>query len=121
KLNIDKIQSCYFRPFVDSTTYRFHSTITSLRSEFRNFITYDKREIVSLDLKNSQPFISTVILKPEFWTNDSSITNIFDITSNKVRNYFIKTLYLSNTLMWEKIDTIQYQQGFDRYTKIVQN
>lgn len=47
---------------VDTTSYRFHSNITNISKCLRPFLRIDGRPLVNIDLKNSQPYISTIIL-----------------------------------------------------------
>ncbi|MDL2289868.1 hypothetical protein LJB95_00500 [Paludibacteraceae bacterium OttesenSCG-928-F17] len=47
---------------IDKTVGRFHSPLTNLKSELRNYLTYDNKKLVSLDLKNSQPFLSLALV-----------------------------------------------------------
>ena len=50
----------------DKTSKRYHSNLTRLSSILRNFITYNGEELVSIDLVNSQPYFSTMILDKDF-------------------------------------------------------
>lgn len=52
---------------VDNTAGRLHSNLTSLKAEFRNFLTYKGEQLISIDVKNCQPFISQRILDTDFW------------------------------------------------------
>ena len=38
-----------------------------MRGDLRNALTYDGQKLVSLDLSNSQPFLSLLLLQTEFW------------------------------------------------------
>lgn len=66
-LNIERITSGEFVLSVDDNVFRLHSTISNLRSEIRNCISYKGRKLVSIDIKNSQPYLSTAILNFQFW------------------------------------------------------
>lgn len=46
---------------------RLHGMFTYRKKELRNFITYNGQKLVSIDIKNSQPYFSTLLLQPEFW------------------------------------------------------
>ncbi len=48
--------------------HRFYSPITYLKKELRNFLSFEGKNLVSIDLKNSQPYLSLVLFKPNFWT-----------------------------------------------------
>lgn len=66
---IDKWDDRYFSGFRDQTSRRFHSILTTLSKEFRQFITFGaaKEKLYNLDIKNSQPFFSLVLMNPSFW------------------------------------------------------
>lgn len=51
---------------VDSFGFRAHTTFTSLKKELRQFIRfkgYDNERVVLVDLKNSQPYFSSLIIR----------------------------------------------------------
>jgi hypothetical protein len=52
---------------VDPNVHRFHSNLTCMKSIYRNLLTYDGQKLVSIDIKNSQPYLSTKLLDPKFW------------------------------------------------------
>jgi hypothetical protein len=54
---------------IDNSGHRLHSPLTQMKKEFRYFLSYEGEKLVSLDLRNSQPFLSTVLLDPDFWGN----------------------------------------------------
>ncbi|MFL5766071.1 MAG: hypothetical protein ACJ77K_19155 [Bacteroidia bacterium] len=59
-----------FRFKVDKTGNRVHTNLTNLYSPLRKFIKYSGKELASLDLRNSQPFLSTLLLRPEFYYSE---------------------------------------------------
>jgi hypothetical protein len=62
-------QDYFFK--VDSTSGRLHTNLTNMKSGLRNFIKYDGLELVSVDIKNSQPFLSTALLNGDFYKNSN--------------------------------------------------
>lgn len=64
---ISRINQDWYTLSVDETAGRFHSNLTNLKSELRNALNYDGKLLVSIDLKNSQPFMSLALLNPEFY------------------------------------------------------
>jgi len=79
-----KIRDHEFYFHVDQTVQRLHTNLTGCKSELRNFITYSGMNMVSIDLKNSQPWISTILLDPKFYEKNASSSlffNIFNISS----------------------------------------
>jgi len=62
-----RINQDWYTLNVDETAGRFHSNLTNLKSELRHALTYQGEQLVSIDLKNSQPFISLLLLNPMFY------------------------------------------------------
>lgn len=58
---VDRIHRNDQRFRIDPNVGRSHTNLTVLKSELRNFMLYDGQRIVCIDIKNSQPFISTVL------------------------------------------------------------
>lgn len=54
-----------FSPKLDTTAGRLHSVLTQLKSDLRQFITYDNQPLVSIDIVNSQPYLASVLLNYE--------------------------------------------------------
>ena len=53
---------------IDANVHRFHSNLVNMRGLIRNAVTYDGQNLVSIDIKNSQPYFSTLLLRREFWS-----------------------------------------------------
>jgi len=53
---------------VDVNVGRLHTPLTNSKSELRHFITHGKERLVSIDLKNSQPYLSNIFFNPAFWS-----------------------------------------------------
>ena len=61
-----------FRYSVDGTSNRFHSILTNLKKELRNFVRYKNSKLNSVDLKTSQFFLSLVLFNPSFYNSRES-------------------------------------------------
>ena len=59
---------------VDTTSQRVHTNLTNLPRDLKQFITYAGSMLVSVDVKNAQPFFSTAILKQEFYSKDKEFS-----------------------------------------------
>jgi hypothetical protein len=59
---------------VDSKGGRFYTPLVSLLSPLRNFVTFNGQQLISFDLKNSQPLHLLLLLDKEFWTADSRLS-----------------------------------------------
>jgi len=80
--NLKLLHRGAFRYSVDDNVKRFHSNLTSLKSELRNYITYDGHQLCAIDVKNSQPFISQVLFNPDFYENTKQILNLKQLHYN---------------------------------------
>jgi hypothetical protein len=118
---VDRIKEHDYHLSTDSTVNRFHSTITQMPSDFRNFINYDGEELVCLDISNSQAFFSLDLLK------EKKIGEIIEVAgelnkrdsklcykrSNQPSTYLSSSIILEESL--QRIDS----QEVERYRKLV--
>lgn len=61
---------------IDDFGGRLYNSLTSIPSVLRNFVTFNNRHLVGLDIKNSQPFHFNILLRTTFWEKDSSLKEI---------------------------------------------
>lgn len=47
---------------IDSTSGRFHSNVTNMAKELRPYLRVKGEPLINIDVKNSQPYLSTIIL-----------------------------------------------------------
>jgi hypothetical protein len=100
---INKIANGQFYYNIDDNVGRFHSNLTNLNKELRNFITYNGQHLVNVDIKNSQPLLSTLLLNTDFY-NHNSLCNITTIPgyqyllSNTYHSYPSLTIMVVKTL-----------------------
>lgn len=65
-----KEREYYFN--VDYTAGRVHTNLTSLRGELRNYLTYAGKQLASVDVVASQPFlIANVLLSPWYYEKEN--------------------------------------------------
>ncbi len=115
---IDKIKNKKFFYNIDENVGRFHSNLTNLKKELRNYITYQGQKLVNVDIKNSQPLFSTLLLDKDFFSrntlyNISSIPNYHSLLSNIYHSYSSLTIMVVKSL--EKTDN----QDIKKYIEIV--
>ncbi|WP_412987663.1 hypothetical protein [Pontimicrobium sp. IMCC45349] len=68
-----------FAFFVDKTAGRLHTNLTQIKSELRKYISYNGQKLVSIDIINCQPYLSTALLDDKIYTN-SNMNNIYNNT-----------------------------------------
>ena len=109
----------------DKTSKRYHSNLSRLSDILRNFITYNGKKIVSIDLVNSQPYFSNRILDYKFWKDEKKIKKgdkiNYELIKNLYRNYNKKIIIKSNLLyiMLRTIAESVDSKGVERYAKLV--
>lgn len=74
---------------VDSTSGRFHSNVTNLVKGLRPYLRVDGQPLCNIDIKNSQPYLSTIIL-----TNPSKVSYL---TKNPAFALLLETLKVTIT------------------------
>lgn len=77
KISLAIIISEKFRePFsilVDKSGYRMHTMLTRLKRDLRKFLSYGEKKLVGIDIKNSQPYLMTLLLRKEFWNGENEL------------------------------------------------
>ncbi len=123
---------------LDDNVYRLHTNLTNMPSRIRNAVTYDGQKLISIDIKNSQPYLSTILLSRSFWieqkngqNNKNSLSVLFDelqigvlpSISNKSTNKLnIKSINLSHNdsyIMLGDIHKTLVSNGFSDFINLV--
>jgi hypothetical protein len=118
---VDKIKEQEYCLSTDCTINRFHSIITLMPSDFRNFLSYDGEELVSLDIRNSQAFFSLSLLNEENLSEIISVAQKFNKNNNKSYNRNSKPLanYPSSSIILEESLQRIDNQEIIRYKNLV--
>ena len=72
-VNAYRFQNETFTFLIDTSAKRVHTNLTSLKSELRNYVTYGGQSLVSIDIRNSQPYLSISALDKDFYRTDCTI------------------------------------------------
>ena len=72
-LNIAKIKLHHYEAHIDINIRRLHSAFTGLGEKYRQFLTYNGERLVCIDITNSQPYLVSLILNKDFWTENSAL------------------------------------------------
>ncbi|WP_113661769.1 hypothetical protein [Pedobacter nanyangensis] len=114
---IEKINNGEF--FAKQDDYgRLHTNLTNLKKEYRNYLKVENgAKLVSIDLKNSQPFFSTLLFDSNFWENKNvgGKLNLRDINSNLSKD--IK--HLDSIIMFTK--SVAHNVDVSMYIDLVVN
>lgn len=118
-ININKIYFQNFSVTIDNTANRFHSNLTNLKSELRNYIIYNDEKLVSIDLTNSQPYLSAVLLKPQFYDYNEMPFNLTMISKQGNVELRLPT-HLPPPMLVKNRNVIE-NQDVTQFTKLVSN
>ncbi|MDA9343565.1 hypothetical protein N9R06_00525 [Algibacter sp.] len=102
-LTIKSIQNkCwnYSRQGLDN---RLHSIFTSLPKDLRRFVRYNQEELISLDIKNSQPFIYASLLNQLLNPSINRLNNYLNNEYNILHTSIMSEVF-RNTLNYNEIE-----------------
>lgn len=117
--NINGIKIHHYKAKIDANVHRLNSVITNIEKEYRNFLTYDGQELVAIDIKNSQPYLLCLLLKKEFWLDNSPLPiNINTLPLNIQALFRNPPEILSNIRrFFESVNEVNFQE----YKNLVAN
>jgi hypothetical protein len=118
---VEELEAQHFYCDVDNNIGRFHSNLTNLKKELRSCITYEGQKLVNIDVRNSQPFLSTCLLRAEFWTYGHHELNIYKMPSamNIIAGYKIpkQDIKIHGIQAYEHVDELM--DSIKQYTMCV--
>jgi hypothetical protein len=104
---IKKIENEQTWSSVSTENHRLNSTLTSLPKELRKFILINNKPIEMIDIKSSQPYILSSIIKSKFYFDEKDGYNIktiypqgYNIIKTKINdsnNFYSNNSFISNT------------------------
>lgn len=123
---VKRLASGDFYHHVDDNIGRFHSNLTGLKKELRNYITYDGKSLVTLDIRNSQPLLSGVLLNPAFYQhgenfNIYSFNSLHTLLNHKLSSFHKPLQSLPYSIMLTQSEQTLIQTEFQEYLKLVQS
>jgi hypothetical protein len=91
--NAIRLRDHDFYYHVDSTVNRFHSNLTSSKKCLRNFISYGGSGLVAIDIKNCQPWLSTLMFNPAFYEkrkrSSSSLFTLYSLLNSSSSSSYL--------------------------------
>jgi hypothetical protein len=120
-INVERIADAEFMLKVDTNVFRFHSNLSNLRSDLRHCLTYGGENLVSIDIKNSQPYLSTAILNKGYWRSreGSPIISIKDIANNPINQVYRTTSSFNSFIMLVNNAVMQAGTDLQRFIDLV--
>jgi hypothetical protein len=116
-------QQFYYK--VDSNIGRLHSNLTNIKKDLRKHMTYNDEKLVNLDIRNSQPLLSGVLLDKKFYSEKEKLSLLSFPSFNKLYNNNIlninKTIsdILYSIMLVESPESLNSKE-FEQYLSIVQ-
>ncbi len=120
-ISIDRIKEGDYQLSTDPTVRRFHSVLTLMPSDFRNFLRYDGKELVCLDIRNSQAYFSLNLLKEENLEEIINVAEELNKRDGKLCYNNSKSpsnLPSSSFILSESLQQIDNQE-IERYKKLI--
>ncbi|SBV94207.1 hypothetical protein [uncultured Dysgonomonas sp.] len=119
--NVEAVQTHDYKAKIDSNIHRLHSVLTNIQKDYRNFITYDGQPLVSIDIKNSQPYLVSALTNPNFWSNTNPNLK-FSQMPNNIQGLFNTPTTFNITpisiMLGNFFDNLS-PSDFDEYKRIV--
>jgi len=79
-INIDRFNDGDYNISIDGSVGRLHSRLTCMKKDYRKFVKYGDEQLVTVDISNSQPYLSTILFNPDFYSQ-YGILNIYQFLS----------------------------------------
>lgn len=118
-LAVEKIANQEFYYSVDDNVGRFHSNLTNIKRELRNYLTYDGQKLVNIDIKNSQPLFSLLLFNEDFYKKNESQFTIYNIPTSLNLLSTINTSYITTLNMIVKTLEDPDKQYFEVYEEMI--
>ncbi|WP_417872881.1 hypothetical protein [Xanthomarina gelatinilytica] len=95
-MSITRMRDKYYALKRDENVYRYHSVLTNMRSILRNAVTYNGKKLYTLDITNSQPYLSTILFSRDYLITcdpkNKSVSISFDDPKNAFTSYSNKNI-----------------------------
>jgi hypothetical protein len=90
---------------------RLHSVVSNTKKELRSLYRFDKKTLVSIDLKASQPYLLSQLLKPKSWGEKGLVARVFPKLYSKISSRKYNRL-LDTILMFGTFSITHTGKGF---------
>lgn len=120
KVSIEKFSAGALHLNIDDFGYRLHSNLTNLNSILRNLLTYNGLQLISIDISNSQPYMSTLLFNSSFWElpsqTDVLTHNSIGLSTTNIFNKYSTCLFI---MLCKKANSNE-KSDLHKYLEIVQ-
>jgi hypothetical protein len=120
-INADRIADAEFLLKVDTNVFRLHTNLSNVRSELRHCLTYGGQNLISIDIKNSQPYLATTILNQGYWNSGerNPTISIKEIVNNPIKQVFNTTNSYNSFIMLVNNAVLQAGSDLQRFIGLV--
>lgn len=116
KINILKISTNNTECIIDDTVKRMHTPYTNINSVLRNFIKYKDEEMCSIDIVNSQPYISLILFNTNKYNKINKYLNIFNQIPPLVLENISQLADNEDVMLYESLVSDKDNNEYDFYT-----
>lgn len=113
-----KLKRQEFIHSIDKTAGRLHTVLTQLKGDLRQFVTYDDKPLVAVDITNSQPYLSTILFNSEKFREN----NILPIIKTYNKSFISQDTF--NPLPYyvsKNVDCAKNSENINNYIEIVKS
>lgn len=103
---------------IDDKGGRLYTCLTSLSKDFRKFVSYKEESLVHIDIANSQPYFSTLLLNPAFWETHFLKQSQINAIEKELRKSGIKVI--EKMTAPPKLPSLKIKKGFKSISSIYQ-
>jgi len=117
---IDMLKDHQYYMSVGEKSQRFYTNISGCNKGLRKFIKYAGEELVAVDIRNSQPFMSLILFKPDFYNTNSTSSSfsLYSIYSNPL--LYPSTHYYPSLMLYKLLESSN-NNDVKLYTELVTN
>ncbi|NID08925.1 hypothetical protein [Fibrivirga algicola] len=70
KRTILKVKEKDYSFLIDNSGYRLHTVLTNMKKDLRDYLKYNNKSLVCIDLSNSQPYLAQVLFNKAFYSSE---------------------------------------------------
>ena len=105
-LNFNDSISSYI---VDNSGYRLHTALVRLPKYLRKYVKYKGQHLISLDLKNSQPFLLCALFNKKLWNSSATlcVQKLYSELYNNIHE--LTTIQRTKIIYWKVFSEVEAQ------------
>lgn len=114
---VNKLHKGQFLHTIDNTAGRFHTVLTQIKGDLRQFIRFNGQKLIAVDIVNSQPYLSCVLFdKQKFIDN-----KLFSKMQMYNKGYLTDNIKSLRPFLKTKIENATQSKSVNDFTNIVKS